>query len=65
MNLVLSCGCIFIQSLLVCALYCGAFSWIKDFTMSVSPHITDEGIFMKFDNVEFYYHSLSVRSNFN
>jgi len=45
MNLVLSCGCIFIQSLLVCALYCGAFSWINkklDTLNSINDQITNE-----------------------
>jgi len=35
-----------------------------NFTISVSPHVTDEGIFMRFYAVEFH-QSLSVRSNFN
>jgi len=35
-----------------------------NFTISVSPHVTDGGIFMRFDSVEFY-QSLSVHSNFN
>jgi hypothetical protein len=35
-----------------------------NFTMSVSPHVTDERIFIKFDTEEFY-KNLLVCSNFN